>query len=63
MLCRIFLYTQHREILKQFYPLRYEEQISEYAGEEDLDPYLVMAVIRTESSLIPRPSHRQVPVV
>ncbi|MFR7479340.1 MAG: lytic transglycosylase domain-containing protein [Acutalibacteraceae bacterium] len=50
----IFLYTQHREILKQFYPLRYEEQISEYAGEEDLDPYLVMAVIRTESSFDPQ---------
>lgn len=50
----VFLYTQHREILKQFYPLRYEEQISEYANEEELDPYLVMAVIRTESSFDPQ---------
>lgn len=34
---------------KSTYPLEYEELIWKYAGEHSLDPYLVAAVIRTES--------------
>ncbi len=54
LLCAgVFLYTQHKELLRQFYPLRYQEQILKYSQQENLDPYLVMAVIRTESSFQP----------
>ncbi len=36
-------------ILKVFYPTLYKEQIFSNAKEYDLDPYLVMSVIKTES--------------
>ncbi len=35
------------------YPVAYSEWITKYAHENDLDPYLVMAVIKTESNFIP----------
>ena len=35
------------------YPVAYEEYIHKYAKENQLDPYLVMAVIKTESNFIP----------
>lgn len=34
------------------YPLAYEEYITKYAEENDLDKFLVMAVIRTESDFV-----------
>lgn len=34
---------------KRFYPLEYEEYIVAYAQENDIDPYMVAAVIHTES--------------
>lgn len=38
---------------KTTYPVAYSEYIYKYAGENDLDPYLVMAVIKTESNFVP----------
>ncbi len=35
------------------YPIAYGELIARYAGENDLDPFLVMAVIHVESNFIP----------
>lgn len=35
------------------FPVAYSEYIVEYASENDLDPYLVMAVIKVESNFVP----------
>lgn len=35
------------------FPVAYSEYIVEYAVENDLDPYLVMAVIKVESNFVP----------
>ncbi len=35
------------------YPIAYGELITHYAGENDLDPFLVMAVIHVESNFVP----------
>ncbi len=37
-------------VSRTMYPLKYEELVAEYSERYDLDPFLVMAVIRTESS-------------
>lgn len=37
-------------LFKAFFPLEYEEQITESASAHGVDPYLVAAVIRSESS-------------
>jgi soluble lytic murein transglycosylase len=42
-----------RWFITQYYPLRYREAIFAYAQENRLDPYLVAAVIRTESKFRP----------
>lgn len=39
--------------LEMYYPLRFEEEIREAAEENDLDPYLLMALIRQESAFNP----------
>ncbi len=38
---------------KILYPLAYEDLITKYAIKNNLDPYLVMGVIRTESDFVP----------
>lgn len=35
------------------YPVAYSDIIVKYAGENDLDPFLVMAVIKVESNFVP----------
>ncbi|WP_291636018.1 lytic transglycosylase domain-containing protein [Clostridium sp.] len=40
----------YKSILKSFYPLKYENQIVKYSQRYDVDPYLVVAVIRAESN-------------
>lgn len=35
---------------RSMYPLRYEKLVAEYSGRYNLDPFLVLAVIRAESS-------------
>ena len=47
----VFRYREDRKYL--MYPLRYKPLIVQYAAENDLDPALVAAVIRTESSFDP----------
>lgn len=38
---------------KKEYPVRYEDLIQEYADEYELDPYLVLSIMRCESSFDP----------
>jgi len=45
----IFSPNLQRTIGKIFYPLDYWEEVSTFSKEYDVDPYLVMAVIKTES--------------
>lgn len=45
----ILIIVNVKNIAKRFYPLKYLEYIKEYSQEYNLDPYLVIAVIRTES--------------
>jgi soluble lytic murein transglycosylase len=47
-----FLYLQHTEpawYARLWYPLRYQQIVTKYAGEQQLDPALLAAVIETES--------------
>lgn len=39
-----------KKLMDRFLPLKYESEIEKYSEEYELDPYLVMAVIRAESS-------------
>lgn len=43
----------YREILKHFYPVRYEASVTNYAAKYDLDPFLVYSIIRVESKFNP----------
>jgi soluble lytic murein transglycosylase len=43
-----------RPIWELFYPLHYWEHVSRYSQERELDPYLVAALIRQESTFNPR---------
>lgn len=38
---------------KTIYPVAYSDYICKYASQNKLDPYLVMAVIKTESNFVP----------
>lgn len=42
----------YRTVMHIIYPVRYFEYISRYSAENDLDEYLVMAVIKAESNYI-----------
>ena len=42
-----------QQSMELLHPLHFEELIYRYSEERDLDPFLVMGVIRTESSFIP----------
>ena len=58
LLAAFFIFRTHlRDIHQQgmefFHPLDFEELILRYSEEHDLDPFFVMAVIRTESSFNP----------
>lgn len=46
-------------LFKSMYPLRYEEEITASAASHGVDPYLVAAVIRSESSWDPEASSHQ----
>ena len=41
-----------KTVLKILYPLRYEDYIQEYSSKYNLDEYLIMALIKTESNYI-----------
>ena len=44
--------------LKLFYPYPHEELVKKYSQQYDVDPYLVLAVIRTESRFLTQASSR-----
>lgn len=46
----VILLMNGKNIGKHFFPLKYSEHIFEYSQQYDLDPYLVAAVIKTESN-------------
>ena len=48
----MLLFPHH--MLRFFYPLHYKEPVFKYAMQYDVDPYLVMAVIKVESNFNPR---------
>lgn len=41
-------------VFKQFYPVKYGDFVYKYAEENNLDPYLVFAIIKAESGFNPR---------
>ncbi|MBP2032980.1 soluble lytic murein transglycosylase [Clostridium algifaecis] len=45
----LFIVLNAKNIVKHFYPLKYSEYIKEYSQEYNLDPYFIMAIIKTES--------------
>ena len=45
---------QYKSIIKRFYPLKYKSYIIKYTAEYELDPYLISAIIKVESSYNPR---------
>lgn len=46
----IILIMNAKNIVKTFFPLKYSENIIKYSKEYNLDPFLVAAVIKTESN-------------
>ena len=48
----LVFFSVSKTILKILYPLRYENYIEEYSSQYELDEYLVMALIKTESNYI-----------
>ena len=40
-------------VMKQLYPIQYQEYVEKYAAEQQLDPHLVYAVIKCESGFRP----------
>ncbi len=42
-----------KEVLKFLYPIQYEEYVYDYAKEYNIDPYLIFAIIKTESKFFP----------
>jgi len=45
----VFIIVNVKNIVHHFYPLKYSKYILEYSQKYDVDPYLVMAIIKTES--------------
>lgn len=50
MIVILTLMTCEYGIKKYIYPCKYADLISEFSSEYDLDPYLVLAIIKTESN-------------
>ncbi len=46
----LILLMNAKNIIKHFFPLKYSENIIKYSYKYELDPYLVAAVIKTESN-------------
>lgn len=46
-------YFSYDEFIKQTHPIKYESYVTRYAAQNDIDKYLVYAVIKTESGYDP----------
>ena len=44
----------YQTLLRAYYPIAYQPEVERWAAEYEVDPYLVYAVIRTESSFKPQ---------
>ena len=45
-------FNLEEKILKHFYPIKYEEYIYKYSKKLDIDPFLALAIIKTESNFV-----------
>lgn len=52
-LTSLFLINDSTSIIRRMYPLRYEEIVMKNAEKYDLDPHLIFALIKAESSFKP----------
>lgn len=59
LLILIILFINHKDILKLAYPFHYQEIILEEAENNDLDPYLITAIIHVESGFDPQATSRK----
>ena len=47
----ILLLAEGKSVIKKYiYPQKYHSLVKQYSAQYDLDPYLVLAVIKTESN-------------
>lgn len=46
-----YLPNKYKEII---YPMKYEQEVVKFAKENDIDPYLIYAIIKTESGFKPK---------
>jgi len=53
------LFIYHKELLKVVYPFDYQEIILEEAKDNNLDPYLITAIIYVESGFDPQATSRK----
>ncbi len=44
-----FIINNSSVVLKQFYPIKYKEQVYRYSTQSDVDPHLIFAIIKAES--------------
>jgi soluble lytic murein transglycosylase len=44
---------------KMMYPIKYEEEVKEYSNKYEVDPYMLLAVIRVESNFDPSQQSRR----
>lgn len=59
VVCIVLLIDNSSSFIKRMYPVKYKEYVQQYAAANRLDPYLVFAVIKAESSFNPKAiSHR-----
>ncbi len=49
----LFMFMFQESILRIFYPVKYEEVVLKYSNNYNISPYLVMAVIKSESNFRP----------
>ncbi len=49
----IFGYFAYQKLIYEFYPLKYQSYVEKYSRDNNIDKYLVYAVIKTESGFDP----------
>ena len=59
ILLAIIIAGSFKAILKLMYPIKYKELVFQYAGENNIDPYLVFSIIKAESGFDPDATSRK----